>query len=105
MMKGFKKTVEDFNCAHCGAVVHGNGYTNHCPNCLWSRHVDNNPGDRAATCGGMMTPISVETDGDKFIITHKCQNCGKIKRQRTSDADNTDEIIRISHNSAFIFGK
>lgn len=53
----------------------------------------------------MMTPISVETDGDKFIITHKCEICGKIKRQRTSDADNMDEIIRISHNSAFIFGK
>ena len=60
-MKGFTKTVEDFNCAHCGAVVHGNGYTNHCPHCLYSRHVDNNPGDRLATCGGMMRPISDET--------------------------------------------
>ena len=25
-MKKFTKTVENFNCAHCGAVVHGNGY-------------------------------------------------------------------------------
>ncbi len=104
-MKGFTKTVEDFNCAHCGAVVHGNGYTNHCPNCLWSRHVDNNPGDRAATCMGMMKPIMVETDGDGFIITHQCVVCGKEKRQRTVDADSIDAIIEISRNNSFIFGK
>ena len=104
-MKGFTRTIEDFNCAHCGAVVHGNGYTNHCPNCLWSRHVDNNPGDRAATCGGMMQPISVESDGERFIITHKCEICGKEKRQRTTDNDNIDTIIDISRNTSFIFGK
>ncbi|MBR6751902.1 MAG: RNHCP domain-containing protein, partial [Alphaproteobacteria bacterium] len=45
-MKQFVKRVENFTCAHCGAEVFGNGYTNHCPKCLWSRHVDNNPGDR-----------------------------------------------------------
>ena len=104
-MKAFTKTVEDFNCAHCGAVVHGNGYTNHCPQCLWSRHVDNNPGDRAATCGGMMQPIAAEPDGAKFIITHKCEKCGKIKRQRTSESDNIDTIINISRDNSFIFGK
>ena len=104
-MKGFTKTVEDFNCAHCGAVVHGNGYTNHCPECLWSRHVDNNPGDRAATCGGMMRPTTIESDGDRFIKTHVCETCGKVKRQRTSDNDNMDAIIEISKNNSFIFGK
>ena len=104
-MKAFTKTVEDFNCAHCGAVVRGNGYTNHCPICLWSCHVDNNPGDRLATCGGMMRPISVESDGAKFIITHKCEKCGKIKRQRTSDDDDIDAIIEISRDNSFIFGK
>ena len=103
-MKSFTKTVEDFNCTHCGAVVHGNGYTNHCPNCLWSRHVDNNPGDRAATCGAMMPPIAIEADGDRFIITHKCEKCGKIKRQRTADNDNMDAIIQLSQNKKFIFG-
>ncbi|MBP3340501.1 MAG: RNHCP domain-containing protein [Alphaproteobacteria bacterium] len=103
-MKNFTKTVEDFNCAHCGAVVHGNGYTNHCPQCLWSRHVDNAPGDRAATCGGMMKPVMVESDGDKFIITHRCEICGKEKRQRTSDADDVDAIIELSRNLSFIYG-
>ena len=104
-MKGFTKTVENFNCAHCGAAVFGNGYTNHCPHCLWSRHVDNNPGDRAATCGGMMRPISVASDGDRYIITHQCEVCGKIKRQRTCDADDIDAIIALSADNSFIFGK
>ncbi len=103
-MKTFTKKVEDFNCAHCGTVVHGNGYTNHCPNCLWSKHVDNNPGDRGATCGGMMAPISVTPDGERFVITHKCEICGKEKRQRTSDDDNIDAIIELSSNKSFIFG-
>ena len=104
-MKGFTKTVEDFNCAHCGAVVRGNGYTNHCPHCLWSRHVDENPGDRAATCGGMMRPVSVAPDGARCVITHKCEICGKVKRQRTSDTDDMDAIIKLSQNEEFIFGK
>ena len=104
-MKKFTKTIEDFNCAHCGTVVHGNGYTNHCPECLWSKHVDNNPGDRAATCGGMMKPISIEPDGERFIITHKCETCGKTKRQKTADNDDIDKIIELSNNKSFIFGK
>ena len=52
-----------------------------------------------------MRPISVDSDGDKFIITHKCEICGKIKRQKTSDADNIDAIIDISRDNSFIFGK
>lgn len=104
-MKKFTRCIEDFNCAHCGAVVHGNGYTNHCPMCLYSRHVDNNPGDRAANCGGMMAPIAVEPAGNGYIITHKCEKCGKTIRQRSAENDNTDELIRISADSSFIFGK
>ena len=104
-MKKFTKTIENFECAHCGAMVFGNGYTNHCPHCLWSKHVDNNPGDRASDCGGMMIPISVETAGNGFIITHKCEKCGKTIRQRSSENDNIDTIIEISSDSDFIFGE
>ena len=104
-MKKFTKTIENFECAHCGAMVFGNGYTNHCPHCLWSKHVDNNPGDRASDCGGMMIPISVETAGNGFIITHKCEKCGKTIRQRSSENDDIDTIIEISSDSDFIFGK
>ena len=104
-MKKFTKTKEDFTCAHCGADVLGNGYTNHCPKCLWSRHVDNNPGDRQSKCGGMMRPISVDKRGDKVIIVHKCEKCGKVIKQHASENDDIDAIIAISTDSNFIFGK
>ena len=104
-MKRFTKRIENFTCAHCGAEVLGNGYTNHCPKCLWSRHVDNNPGDRQSNCGGMMRPISVEQKGGEFIITHKCEKCRKTIKQKTSENDDVDAIIAISSNSDFIFGK
>lgn len=105
MAKKFTRNKENFICAHCGADVIGNGYTNHCPKCLWSRDVDINPGDRDSTCGGMMEPISIESKKDHFVITHKCTKCGKIKRQRAAENDNTDELIKISTNSKFIFGE
>lgn len=104
-MKKFTKRVEDFVCANCGANVSGNGYTNHCPKCLYSKHVDNNPGDRLSNCGGMMRPISIETTKDGFVITHKCEKCGKIIRQHSSPDDDMDTIISISSNPDFIFGK
>ena len=104
-MKQFVKRIEDFNCAHCGAVVRGNGYTNHCPKCLWSKHVDNNPGDRASQCGGMMEPVSIEQSGGKWIIIHKCVVCRKTIRQKASDDDDINAIIALSSDSNFIFGK
>lgn len=104
-MKSFTKTVEDFTCANCGAECRGNGYTNHCPHCLWSRHVDNNPGDRASSCHGMMRPVCVEKSGEGFIITHKCEKCGHTRRQHAAENDDMDALISITTNNEFIFGK
>ena len=104
-MKTFVKRVENFTCAHCGAFVNGNGYTNHCPKCLWSCHVDNNPGDRQSNCGGLMEPVSVSVKGNDYIIIHKCQKCGKIIKQHSAPDDDIDTIIAISSNPDFIFGK
>ena len=104
-MKKFTRNIENFTCAHCGADVLGNGYTNHCPKCLWSRHVDNNPGDRQSQCCGMMRPISIEQKDGDFIIIHKCEICGKTIKQHTSDNDDMNVIIELSTNPDFIFGK
>lgn len=94
--KRFKRTTEDFTCEHCGRFIRGNGYTNHCPNCLWSKHVDVNPGDRAACCQGMMRPIELQQKQGSFVILHRCERCGYEKRNKTADADNTDRIIELS---------
>ncbi len=96
MKKIFTKNVEDFKCEHCSAAVTGNGYTNHCPRCLWSKHVDNNPGDRENECLGLMEPIGVELDHGEHIIVHQCTVCGEIKRNKASETDDFDDIIKLS---------
>jgi hypothetical protein len=91
----FVRNKEDFTCEHCGAENIGNGYTNHCTECLWSKHVDVNPGDRLAleSCGGQMVPSEVQTKGDTYIIKHKCQECGHIKPNKVAKNDNFDTLI------------
>lgn len=94
-MKLFTRTVEDFVCEHCGTNVKGNGYTNHCPKCLWSKHVDKNPGDRAEDCGGMMKPERVEGAGAEFSIIQKCVKCQSIRKAKMRPEDSFDEAVRI----------
>ncbi|RJQ30697.1 RNHCP domain-containing protein [Candidatus Parcubacteria bacterium] len=95
MSLNFKRTIEDFTCENCGAEVSGNGYTNHCPKCLWSKHVDIHPGDRLADCGGLMKPAASEVRGGVCHIFHKCVKCGYEKKNRTSPKDNFDEILKV----------
>lgn len=92
----FVKNKEDFICKHCGREVVGNGYTNHCPECLWSMHVDIYPGDRASTCGGMMKPVGGEKDGKEFVLIGKCEKCGYEKRNKLSNEDNFDVFVLLS---------
>jgi hypothetical protein len=101
-MAKFTRTIEHFVCEHCGSNVTGSGYTNHCPKCLWSKHVDNNPGDRSEGCQGIMEPISVETRSGKYILIHKCLKCGKLKKNKTAENDNFEEILKLSKGVAKI---
>ena len=85
--KRFTKNDASFVCANCGREVEPLGYSsrNHCPFCLWSLHLDINPGDRASECGGKMMPLREETDPRKgFIIVHKCTKCGDVRRNRAA---------------------
>jgi len=100
----FIKVIEDFRCGKCGYDVAGRGFTNHCPKCLWSKHVDNNPGDRAAGCGGMMEPVRVEVDGEKYIITNRCVVCGHEKRNKAAKDDDFEVLLEIARRSAKVAG-
>ena len=56
---------------------------NHCPYCLSSQHLDNEPGDRAAACGGVMKPISVWVrKNGEWAIIHRCRVCGVLSSNR-----------------------
>lgn len=92
----FQRTIEDFNCEHCGFAVQGTGYTNHCPSCLWSRHVDIMPGDRQALCGGQMEPVAVEKKSDTYRILHRCQVCATEKWNQSAPEDNFTRLIEIA---------
>ena len=95
--KVFRRTIENFTCEHCGARVIGNGYTNHCPNCLWSKHVDVHPGDRAAACGGMMEPIRLEGSSPAYRIIHRCQRCGLERINNAEKSDSQDALLGLAH--------
>jgi hypothetical protein len=97
----FKKRKEDFICEHCGESVLGDGFTNHCPKCLWSKHVDVNPGDRASTCGGLMEPVSVEVGrGGEYLVIHECVTCKYRKKNKVSPQDDFDTILSIAQQSS-----
>ncbi len=95
-MKKFTKKVENFICENCGKSVIGNGYTNHCPFCLYSKHVDINPGDRSCTCGGLMKPIEIQQKNGEFVILHKCIKCGFERKNKVQENDDINKIIEIS---------
>jgi len=94
----FTMIDEEFTCEVCGKLVSPLGYTarDHCPNCLSSKHLDINPGDRAADCGGILIPFDIEKGKkDTMKIVYKCDRCGMIKKNKASDDDNFDLILSI----------
>lgn len=99
MRKQFSRQIEDFICDHCGHQMKGNGYTNHCSKCLWSKHVDINPGDRAAACHGLMAPVGLEIKRRIYVIIHKCIVCTHIRKNKTVADDNMNRIMATSSGS------
>lgn len=99
MVKKFSRRIENFVCEHCGAPVTGDGYTNHCPHCLWSKHVDVNPGDRAHSCGGMMEPVGLEGASPDYRVLHRCTRCGFERLQDVSVADNVEMLLALARGA------
>lgn len=76
-------------------------YRNHCPACLWSRHVDIEPGDRLASCRALMRPAALEHRGGKgLVIVHRCTACGFTRPNRVADdpvqGDSIDALCALS---------
>ena len=75
----------------------GTEHRNHCPGCLWSRHLDNTPGDRSAGCSGSMEPIAVcvRADGEWALI-HRCAACATMRVNRIAGDDNPLVLMRLA---------
>ena len=102
--KGYYKNHpcnDTFTCKVFGRLIvpegAGSAHRNHCPNCLSSLHVDEEPGDRAADCGGVMEPIGVWVrKGGEWAVIHRCKRCGKLDSNRTAADDNPMKLMSIA---------
>lgn len=105
----------NFKCEHCDREVLaysiGTKNRNHCPYCLYSKHVDRKvSGDRKETCHGLMQPVGLtfkEEGTDKYgkkkqgeiMLIHICEKCGDISLNRIAGDDDNLAILRVFNNS------
>lgn len=102
--KGYYKThgcSDSFTCKVCGRLVvptgAGSDHRNHCPNCLSSLHLDIEPGDREADCGGIMDPVGVWVrKNGEWAIIHRCRRCGHLSSNRVAADDNPMKLMSIA---------
>ena len=89
---------ESFLCENCKKFVNKLNYTarDHCPYCLYSKHVDINPGDRLNTCHGLLKPIDIEKYKNTYKIIYECTKCHKSHKNIMAKDDNMDMIIELS---------
>lgn len=99
-MKRFNMKDEEFICENCNNKVSKLNYSarDHCNICLYSKHVDINPGDRLNECKGLLEPIAIEKFRDSYKIIYKCKKCKEIHKNKIASDDNMDLIIKLSNN-------
>ncbi len=89
-------------CLRCGfdfpSTAPGTRHRNHCPVCLWSQHLDQQePGDRAADCGGAMEPIAIAPKPDgEWTLIHRCVRCGALSRNRIAGDDDPLPLVALA---------
>lgn len=99
-MKNFTMKDEEFICENCKNKVSKLNYTarDHCPFCLYSKHVDIMPGDRMNTCLGLLKPIGIEKFKNTYKIIYQCEKCKQIHKNIMANDDNMDLVIKLSVN-------
>ena len=112
-MKAYQIDINaDFRCQHCGAYVSssralaGVSNRNHCPYCLWSRHLDLfEAGDRLAACKAPMRPVGLtlknsrnkyaRIGGGELMLVHLCTDCERISINRIAADDVPQAIMEV----------
>lgn len=94
----FKMINESFICENCWKNIEKHpewSARNHCPFCLYSKHLDkDSPGDRLSTCLGLMIPVWIDHKKNKrWMIQHKCQKCWKEILNKVAPDDKYVEFI------------
>lgn len=93
--------AEEFKCGRCrtfvGPPVSGGSHRNHCPLCLYSRHVDRQtPGDRLSDCRSLMAPAGTwfRRNGEQVIV-HRCLGCEVERSCRVAADDHQIVAMRL----------
>lgn len=92
---------EVFKCKHCRRLVcppsSGGRHRNHCPYCLYSRHVDDRrPGDRMSDCGSRMEPIGhFQRPNGEYVLVHRCLGCSFERFNRIAADDDFDLVLSL----------
>jgi hypothetical protein len=115
--RGQKRPMEDgFQCQNCWAFVYtqlvfsGVHNRNHCPYCLWSRHMDHlEPGDRLSACKAIMQPIglTVKQRQNKYrigiygelMLIHRCKDCSRLSINRIAADDQVEKLMELYQES------
>lgn len=97
-MKKFNMIDEEFECENCHKQVPKLNYTarDHCPYCLYSKHLDINPGDRRNNCHGLLKPINIEKYKNTYKIIYKCLKCNQLHKNIMALDDDFNKIIELS---------
>jgi len=95
----FKMINESFVCDNCSKEIKKHpewSARNHCPFCLYSKHLDKDfPGDRLSECKWKMKPIWIDYKKNKGdMIKHKCLKCWKEILNKVAPDDDFLNFIR-----------
>jgi hypothetical protein len=122
MNKRIQTKNGDFICRHCGNFVSADPLLsavrnrNHCPHCLWSRHLDlYQAGDRLSACKALMRPIGLTLkktnkryatfSSGEVMLVHLCSEpgeCGEISINRIAADDDGEKIVHLLQASAHL---
>lgn len=94
---------ESFICENCGKNVEELNYTarDHCPYCLYSKHVDILPGDRENLCHGLLKPVGIEKFKNSYKIIYRCDKCKNLHKNIMALDDDMNLVIELSKNTTY----
>eukprot|EP01045_Picozoa_sp_COSAG04_P048488 COSAG04_NODE_18623_length_436_cov_1.080119_1_plen_73_part_01 len=58
--------------------------------------MDVNPGDRAATCHGLMPPVLLDEKKGRYRFLQRCQDCGHERWNKQQDGDDFEAVLRVA---------
>lgn len=90
---------EDFECENCWKKIEKNKnwwVRNHCPHCLYSKHLDDKkPWDRLSTCLWLLKPVGIDFRKNKwYCISYKCIKCWNENINKVSEDDNFLDFVK-----------